>query len=86
MFHRTEDLAGMECGCLSSGDSKRAERIQRQGLGYVRAGGGHVGTCGGRLGEEELVLSPTALSGNFMSVTTSLYASVFSPGKGVRVC
>lgn len=41
---QTEDLAGVECGCLSSRDNKRGERIQRQGLGNVRAGGGHVGT------------------------------------------
>lgn len=39
MLHRTEDLAGMKCECLSSGDSKRGEWIWRQGLGCVRAGG-----------------------------------------------
>lgn len=37
----------MESGCLCSGDSKREKRIQRQGLGYVRAGRGHVGTVEG---------------------------------------
>lgn len=50
----------MESGCLSSGDSKRGKRIQRQGLGYVRAGGGHVGTCGGEL-EEGSLPQPSAL-------------------------
>lgn len=59
---QTEDLAGVECGCLSSRDSKRGERIQRRGLGNVRAGGGHVGTCGGRLGEGELGSNPLPCS------------------------
>lgn len=55
MLHRTERLAGTECGCLSSGDSKRGKMIQRQGLGNVRTGRGYVGTCGGVLGGGELV-------------------------------
>lgn len=46
-LHRAEGLAGVECGCLSSGDSRRGERIQRQGLENVRAGGGHVGLVEG---------------------------------------
>lgn len=63
MLHRTEGLAGVECGCLSSGDSKRGERIQRQGLGNVRAGDrSHVGTCEGGLEEGELVSGPPLLS------------------------
>lgn len=44
----------MEYGCLSSRDSGRGETIQRQGLGNVRAGGGHVGTCRGGQEEGEL--------------------------------
>lgn len=55
MLHRTERLAGTECGCLSSGDSKRGKMIQRQGLGNVRTGRSYVGTCGGVLGGGELV-------------------------------
>ena len=52
-LHRAEGLAGVECGCLSSGDSRRWGRIQRQGLETVRAGGGHVGACGGGQKEGE---------------------------------
>ena len=81
-----EDLAGAEGGCLSSRDSKRGERIQREGLGNVRAGGGHVGTCGGGLGEGELGSNPAVLQQSHVPVTTSLQASVSPPGKGLRVC
>lgn len=83
---QTEDLARVECGCLSSRNSKREERIQRRGLGNVRVGGGHAGPRGGGLREGELGLNPAALQQSLVPVTTSLQASVSPPGKGLRVC
>lgn len=86
MLHRTERLAGIECGCLSSGDSKRGKMIQRQGLENVRTGRGYVGTCGGGLEERELVFESYCPSMKFVTIITSLYASFSPPSKRVRVC